>query len=887
MFFRFPALLFSMLLLGGQLIAAEAQPHFPQTQHDDAVPHPKQVLGFDFGDRIAMHHEIMTYAKALAAASPKVSMVKNGETWEGREMALLFVTSKANQARLGQLKEKYQALADPRKTDEAAMQELISDLPVLVMLLESVHGNEISGADSGILLAWHLASAQGDGEIDKILDNSVLMIQLMQNPDGRDRFIQFARQNRAAFGGDGDPQSVEHDEPWPRGRFNHYLFDMNRDWFAMTQLETQAKVKSFLEWRPHVSVDLHEMGSEATFFAANPSPPANPILPQEMLDQYEAFGKSIGNLFDQRGFDYFQGETFDSFYPGYGESWPSLNGTIGMLFEQGSARGLKYNRRNGTVLTHREAVTHQAVASYAVLEHSVAQRSQVLAFFYNYRKSAMAVKNGPKGVLLLPGDDPGRAVRLGRLLQKQGIEMEQFDRALKNVPVRLAKTTTDSEKIDIPAHAIYVPFNQPAGRLARSLLLDHISMPEEFLERQNERLKERKFQEIYDITAWSLPLIHGVPAAYVSGKFEERGSSRLRIPRQQAGNQATVAWLVPSSGNITPLLAAMLQKGIKVHYNTLPLRQQGIDFPAGSLVIKTKDNPELTHETLNALSEKFEHSLIATATSWSESGPALGSSDVKYISAPSIGLLWDQPTNPMSAGWMRYILEQRFHYPVTILRVSSMSRYDLSKYDVLIMPDSYSGGLEFMLGGANGNIKRWVRDGGVLLTFAGATEWLIGEEIELLDTVLESRGGIVDDKPVENPKQPEKDPFEMILPLREKPTAVSGVLLEVDFDPEHWISFGMSPKQAVLVNSNRIMRPLRLDSGQNPGRFTDLENLLLSGYIDPETLSQFAHKPFVMTSQSGRGMIVAFTEDPNYRAFMDGLLPLVGNAIFLGPTQTR
>ena len=253
------SILIGLLALGGPWLKARDPDIFPGVQYNPEIPTLTQVAGFDFGKKITMHHEALSYAKTLAAASPRVSIQIRGKTWEDRAMALLFITSEANQNRLKDLQKHYQAIADPRKTDESAFRRIAEDLPVLVLLQESVHGNEISGTDSGLFLAWHLAAAVDNPEIDQILKNGVLVIELMQNPDGRDRFVSYSRRNRAPDG-DPDPQAAERSEGWPGGRFNHYLFDMNRDWFAMTQPETQAKVDSFLAWYPHVVVDLHGNG---------------------------------------------------------------------------------------------------------------------------------------------------------------------------------------------------------------------------------------------------------------------------------------------------------------------------------------------------------------------------------------------------------------------------------------------------------------------------------------------------------------------------------------------------------------------------------------------------------------------------------------------------
>ena len=880
------------LLLFNLCLGAAAQPSwegadfFPGTDYDHSIPEMKPITGFDFGEKISMHHEAMMYARALSQASPKVHLQIRGKTWEDRAMALLFISDPHHIAQLEKYQQAYGAIADPRTTDKATMENLTRDLPVLVWLQESVHGNEISGTDSGLLLAWHLAAARNNPEVERVLKASILVIELMQNPDGRDRFISYSRQHRSPNGGDPDPQAAERSEPWPSGRFNHYNFDMNRDWIAQSQPETRTKTRSLLEWHPQVVVDLHEMGSNESFFAAKPSPPANPLLNDAMLVAYEQFGKAIGKVFDARGIDYFHGEIFDSFYPGYGESWPSLHGAMGILFEQGSARGLRVKRKDGSVLTYRQSVVQQALASMAVLAHAAEQRREMLAFYYQNRAEPLGLKDD-RQVFLLPGDDPARTMGLGRLLQAQGIEVFQVQDALKGV--NLAQTEKGkARKSDIPEGALSVRWDQPAGKLAQTLLSLEIPIDEAFLNDQKRRIRERQRPRIYDVTAWSLPLLHGVHMVRVAGNPRTfAGDTRLKAPYETRNMDAKLGYLIPGSFQNGILISNFLQRGLKLHYTTKPITHGGRHFPSGSLVLKRRENPDTLGDTLEQAANRFQVTVIGINSSWFDQGPSLGSPSVLPLKAPKIAMLWNTPADPMSAGWMRYVVEQQFAYPLTALRTDRLGRYDLGKYNVLLVPDGASGNWNRALGAAGAKqITQFVNGGGVLVAIGGSAEWLTEKKVGLLASAREWRGGLVDDK--KNEKQPKKlgdDPEKMILPTRERPVRAFGALLRVNFQADHWICSGMPETHAVMVNSNRIFRPLRLNSGRNPGRFASRETLLLSGFVPTETLSQVAHKPFLMTARKGRGLIIAFTEDPNYRALTRGLQPLFANAVFFGPAQ--
>jgi len=876
---------YALFLLSLSSLFASENP-FPGVERDPSVPAPADVVGFDFGERMAMHHEALAYARALADASPKVSLHLRGRTWEGRSMALLIVTGARNQARLDQLQARYQALADPRRTSREALTQTMADLPVAVLLQESVHGNEPSGTDSGLLLAWHLASARGIPEIDRILDDTLVLIELMQNPDGRDHFISYSRQTRAP-GGDTDPQSAAREESWAPGRYNHYLFDMNRDWFGMTQPETRTKIASFLNWYPQVVVDLHEMGSEDTFFAAQPSPPLNPVLSPALVDAYGEFGKAIGRAFDERGIDYFHGEIFDGFYPGYGESWPSLHGAMGVLFEQASARGLAYTRLDGSLLTHRDAVNHHAIASFALLQHAAANRIASLSLFYNNRAEPLAWEDESQ-VFLLADQDITRVLSLGRLLLAQGIEVEQVNEPIKGLSARMA-TGVGNKKRDVPAGSLLVRLDQPAGKLARTLLSDQVRMDADFLARQERRMALRKGAEIYDVTAWSLPLLHGVDALYAAGNgWKGRGSQTWENPAAFQHRDARLGFLIGQTSENPALLAELLGQGIHVSFTSEPIRQGDTWFPRGSLIIKKKDNPDDLGEILARATGARGIAVTGVDSAWFAEGPSFGSAAIQPIRPPAVALLWDRPAYPLSAGWMRYVVEQEIGYPCTVLKAEDLGQVRLAKYDVLLMPDGSAGGWSRVLGkpGAD-KLAAWLEEGGLLLTIGGATAWLVDEEVGLLNSAREWRGGTVEGEDKEHPNELESDPDKMILPRKERPQRLYGALLRVRFDPEHWMCFGMLPEQAVMALSDRVFRPLRLDSGANPGRFSARDSLLMSGYVPEDALGQIAHKPFLMVQNHGRGLIVAFSEDPNFRGFMKGLRPLLTNALFFGPAQTR
>lgn len=393
----------------------------PATAYDPTIPTIRKVLGYDHGDEITSPDNVGVYLRALHEAVPdSTRLVEYARTWEGRPLWILVVGSPERIASLDSVKAGLKKLADPRGVGAADRERLIKELPVAVWLMHGVHGNEISSSDAALAEAYHLLAATNDPGVDAIRKGALVIIDPMENPDGRARFLFQNLQGRASAP-DPEPVSAEHDEPWPGGRANHYLFDMNRDWFAMTQPETVGRIRVYLDYFPEVVVDLHEMGGNSTYYFAPPADPINPFVPKDQRAWFDTFGRNNAARFDEKGFAYFIRENYDSFYPGYGESWPIFQGAIGMTYEQASARALAFRREDGLTLTYKDGVLHHFTSAIETARTAAVNRDALLRYFADYRASAVA--EGEKGVreyVLVPGSDPSRADRLARLLASQG-----------------------------------------------------------------------------------------------------------------------------------------------------------------------------------------------------------------------------------------------------------------------------------------------------------------------------------------------------------------------------------------------------------------------------------------------------------------------------------
>ncbi len=904
--------LFLCLFFISTATQAQSFEFFPGAKYDPAIPTLKQVVGHDWGERITMHHEMERYLKALEQAVPsRLKVIKYGETWEGRSLYYLIIGSPANLARLEEIKAGMQKLADPRTISSEEANNLISSLPASLWLLCSVHGNEISGVDAGLLVAYHLLAAQGDELVEMALRHALVLIDPMQNPDGRDRFINYFRQNMGRWP-DGDLQSAEHNEVWPGGRFNHYLFDMNRDWLAQTQPETQGRTRTFLQWFPQVVVDLHEMGTESTYYFAPPALPWNPNLTRTQLDWLGRFGRSNAKWFDRFHFDYFTRENYDSFYPGYGEGWPLFHGAIGMTYEQASVRGLIAHRRDETTLYYRDSVQHHFIASLATIEHTAQNREALLRYFYDYRRTAIEEgKNEPiKEYIITPGRDPNRATRLAALLVQSGIEVKRAEAPFSNPKAR-DYFEDKLQAREFPAGSYIVSLAQPAKRLARTLLDKHTEQDKEFLDEQRKRNQRRQPEEFYDLTAWSLPLLFDV-ACYAAEATSTGQFTLLKEPPRPSGKlhggRASLAYLIPwGTQSAASALADLFRQEVRVHSSDKAFKLNGTNFPAGTLIVKLKDNPADLHERLERLAATHGVDVYATDSSWVDEGVNFGSASVRFLKRPRIALAYNTPTSPTSAGWARYLIEQRYGYPVTTIRTEQLRNADLTRYNVIILPDSFGagGGYANFIGDAT-KLREWIQAGGTLITFGAATVWLTEEKVNLLATKRERRSkpDKKDEKkegeksqpakPGDQPGNPsskaagEATPRDQsvekaIEPDEEWPSSTPGAIVRVKIDREHWLGFGYGETTTVLVDSNRIFTPLKLDKGLNVALYLPEGRMLVSGFMWEDAQKQLPNKAYLMYVPMGRGHVVAFAEDPNYRAFLDGLNLLVLNAVFLGP----
>lgn len=881
---------FALILISSSITQAENL--WPNSHYDTNIPTFSDTLGYAVGERISSHSDMLRYFDALAVASPKnIKIFEYGRTWENRKLIYAVIGSAENIAKLNQFQADMQRLSDPRTIDGAKANDLIKKTPGSVWLAYSVHGNEISSTDAAMMTAYHLLASKDDAMVNKILANTLVFIDPLQNPDGRSRFVNRYYET-VGLQDNGDRFNAEHNEPWPQGRSNHYLFDMNRDWLALTQPETKGRVNVLNKFHPLVVIDLHEMDGDESYYFAPPAEPLNPHLSKTQLQNITKVGINNAKYFDQFGFDYFTREIFDAFYPGYGDSWPAFYGAAAATYEVGSARGMNFRQKSGAILTYKQTVQKHFVASLSTAEVVADNRQAFLKDFYNYQQNGIKKgKTSKQRYVILPNTrDSAGNHRLATLMAEHGVAVKQADENFKACGKNYAKG------------AYFIDSAQPRERFISAVMNKQVDMNADFLKEQERRRSDKLDNEIYDVTAWSLPLMFNVEinqCAKLGLLKSHQITANDRLIGTVKNPKATVAYLIPwgemAAGRF---LTAALREGLTIKSVdkgfTLANKKA---YPAGTLVIEVKSNSKDIATKVQQLAQQTGAIVDGVDSSWAIKGPNFGSDNAVTLSAPNIAMAWDEPVDSLSAGNTRFVIERQFNYPVTAIRTQMLTDADLSFYDLLILPSGQY--KDYLDKEASDHLKNWISKGGVLLTLGSATRFVADSEVGLLNVKRElafkektkdDTDGNSDSSDDEKKKKKstvasklinsKADMIKAIENKEEKPDTVPGVLVNVEVDQNHWLTAGINKNVIAMVTGADIYTPIKLASGKNVAWFANKDDLVASGYLWAENKNQLPYKPYLIQQPMGAGMVISFTQEPTFRAYLDGLNVLLMNTIF-------
>ncbi len=846
--------------------------NFANNSEDQAAPLFNEITGFEFGERITQHHEMVQYLQAVAEVSPRVTLLRQGHSWEGRELLAAIVTSAENHERLDEIKQNAQRLGDPRRLPEGDVDPVIDNQPAVVWLGGSIHGTELSGAE-GLLKLFERLTTWHDEETMNILRNTVILFDPILNPDGRDAHVYYNMQRRG-WEEKPDRDDWNNDTNWWEGvkfRTGHYFFDTNRDWFAHTQVETRYRVPVIQEWRPQAGVDAHEMGPDVEFYFDPPTDPVSPYFPDYAMDCFEVFGRAHADAFDEHGFEYTKREMFNYFYPAYTTSYLSYQGATGMLYEQGSTRGLAIKRADGTVRTLADALEQQFVASLALVQTAANERENLLRDYYNAHRAA--IDDGQEGIrryIIMPDGDPYLVAEVVNLLIRNGVEVHRLndDVQLSNVRDRGGESVGG---ITVREGAYIIEAAQPRNGLIRTLLEPEVPMPEDFLEEARERVDRGENPRFYDITAYSLPLLFNLNAySAADGRslnadlLTEEIESFASLPEREA----RYAYLIDGKqSRSVSALYHLRDKGYRVAMMTEETKIQGLEFARGTVVIRVNQPKDGVHDAVQEIAERFDLDVRGVDTGRAEPGyTAPGSPTTIDFRKPEIAIVAEYPVFGYSFGYARYTLDRLYEIPHTVIRAPSLRNMKLDRFDVIILP-TVSGGMFAREIGEEGieRFKRWVRDGGTLVTITGGATDFVREQMEL--TSLKSW---YDFEEHEN-----KQRF-----------SVPGAIFRTHINTDTWMTAGLDEELPVLVNSANIYLP---DEGPPSSARRVVvsyaeEDLLFAGHAWEESLERMPGGVFVYEERVGSGRVIAFAEEVNYRAYFRGANRLFLNAVVVAPS---
>ena len=794
------------------------------------IPSPESVVGHPIGKWHITHDKLVEYMRKLASISERITIEERGKTFEDRPLILLTITSKKNHKNINQIQKNHIDQTNGLITPKI-------DTPLVVYQGFSIHGNEPSGSNSALLLAYYLA-ASNDEFVNKLLNNTVILLDPSFNPDGLQRFAYWVNSNKN-INLNPDSDDREYNEVWPGARTNHYWFDMNRDWLPVQLPESRVRIETFHQWLPNILTDHHEMGTNSTFFF-QPGVPSrtHPLTPKLNQDITRKISKYHVKALDEIGSLYYSEERFDDFYYGKGSTFPDINGGIGILFEQASSRGHIQNSDNG-VLTFPYTIKNQLTAGLSTLDAAFSMRNEILNYQYNfYKKSREEAKRQKKSAIVFGDEkDAAKTYHLAEILKRHKIKFHDLKNSFSKNEINYKKN-----------YSYIIPKDQKNIRLLNAMFE-----------------KRTTFQDslFYDVSAWTFPLAFNLDYDMnISMDMAGKEVIELNKPNGAVISKSDYAYLLSWNEYYSPsLLDELLNNDIiaKVALKEFKLNYKKYDY--GTILIPVKNQNISSDSLFKMLGElAIKNNLIVDGVNTGlADGIDLGSTEFKKISRQKVALIVGEGINSYDAGEIWHLFDSRYGITITKLDVKSISRADLSKYSSIIMPSS--NGLSDL---NTTKIISWTEQGGNLIAFKNSLKWV--NKNKLLD--LKFKSNKIDTKNITFAQKESHFGAQVI----------GGAILEAKLDLSHPINFGYKNENISLFRNTTIFMDQDDISYKNPIIYS--ENPLLSGYISNENLKQIKLTVPFKTGAYKKGQVTCFTDNTNFRAFWYGTNKLLMNAIY-------
>ncbi len=818
-------------------------------RYDQSIPTPEEYFGYQVGTWHLRHDQLTAYLQAVADASDRVSLETYGYTHEQRPLLLLTVTSPENHQNLGTMKRQHQSLSNPQQSgnlDTASM-------PVIVWLGYSIHGNEPSGSNAVPLLTYYLAASR-EMSLRKKLDQMIILIAPCFNPDGLARFTHWANMHRGKILV-GDPNHREHREPWPSGRTNHYWFDLNRDWLLLQHPESQSRVAKFQEWLPNVLTDHHEMGTDNTYFM-QPGVPSrnNPLTPETTFDLTAAIAERNAQALDSLGSLYFTRERFDDFYYGKGSTYPDVNGSIGILFEQASSRGHLQESEHGD-LSFPFTIRNHLTTSLSTIDAALEHRTELLNHQREFYRSSIeeAAQYPVKAYVFGAPSDPPRLYHLLQLLRRHHIRT-----------YRLGRTVTLNGTQFSDASYI-VPLNQPKFRLIRALFEKRTTFTDSVF---------------YDVSAWTIPLAFNVSyAEYTRRQIPDALLGEEVIsPGLPAGTlhqeEDPYAYAFEWHNYYAPRAAyRLLKAGIRLKTATRPftseIQGRAHTFDYGSIIIPMQMQQGLQDTIRSILQQSVTQdglSVYSVQTGLTIAGIDLGSPSFRSLILPKVLLMVGSGVSSYEAGEVWHLLDHRFEMPVSLVEVGRVSRTDLHRYSVIIM---VSGGYDDLSDQDVDALKHWVHAGGTLITLSGGVRWAI-------------RHNFTDAKHIQSAKDTSDWRRRPYIKASQDRAAdyIGGAIFQTTLDLTHPLAYGYTGESLPVFRQGTQFLQHSRSPYATPVLYS--EQPLLSGYISGQNKQMLANSASVVVGSMGAGKVILCVDELNFRSYWYGTNKLLLNSIFFG-----
>ena len=816
-----------------QIFAQVKQDYYlnSNNEYNPKIPTPQSVLGHQVGEWHVSHDKLSQYMHKLAAVSNRISIENRGSTYEGRPILLLTITDPENHKNIKSIKKTHIDL-----TEFGSENLDVDKLPIIVYQGFSIHGNEPSGANAGILAAYHLAASESY-ETKEMLKNTVILFDPSFNPDGLQRFSQWANSNRNMLLNP-DNQDREYNENWPGGRTNHYWFDLNRDWLPVQLPESRARIKTFTDWIPNILTDHHEMGTNSSFFFQpgidSRVHPLTPLMNQKLTKK---IGNFHANALNKIGSLYYTEEDYDDFYYGKGSTYPDVNGSIGILFEQASSRGHIQESENG-ILTFPFTIRNQLTAAFSTLKAASEMRIEILKYYRKFYIDARVLgkKDESKSIVFEAQKDPATTYHLAEVLNIHDIKIH-----------KLKKTIYRDGKKYSKENSFVVPLSQKKYKLIHAMFDT-----------------QTKFSDslFYDISAWTFPLAFNVN--YYFDKSEEiigEKVEKIIFPIGSVDKKASYAYLFEGNSYYTPkAIYSLIEKGIRVKIGLKPFKLDENSYDYGSYLIPVENqnlNGDEIYREITKIASESSIKVKGVSTGLTE-GIDLGSRNFKTIKKPKIALIVGDGIRSYDAGEIWHLLDIKYKIPVTKIDINNLKKSSLSIYTHIILPD-YSGDKIDI-----NQIKSYVDAGGNLIAYRSSIQWLNKNKIIKIDLIKNEL------KPSNINFDQKRNYFGAKL--------ISGSIFNTKLDRSHPINFGVSNSNLPHFRNSTIFMSPEKDKYNNPIQYS--KKPLLSGYISNDNLNILKTSVPFKLKKIGKGKIIMFTDNTQFRGFWYGTNRLLANAIF-------